>query len=109
MALDGSLRVTDQWKIDGELFAEFLQCFQAVTADAQNLGIKLFIGCQLLLKSLQFTLSDRGEGGIVEGQYRYLALQNRRQTNLALGGLGREQRGFLADLQGLCRHGRKQQ
>ncbi len=49
---------------------------EAVTTDAQNLGILLFKALDVALKSLQFARSDRGEVGVVEGQYQiFLAEQ----------------------------------
>ena len=41
---------------------------QRIATDAQNLGIELFKSFQIALKSLEFTLSNRGEIGKIEGQ-----------------------------------------
>ena len=43
---------------------------EAVTTDAQNLGILLFKAFYVALKSLEFARSDRGKISVIEGQHQ---------------------------------------
>jgi hypothetical protein len=58
---------------------------EVVSTDAQNLGIELFKARDVPLKSLQFTGSDRGKVGEVEGKDNVFFTENVTQVNGPLG------------------------
>lgn len=66
---DRTVGITDQRELQAMLLDKRLMGLERIATDAQNLGILLFKGRQVLLKSKQFILSDRGEIGVIEGQH----------------------------------------
>lgn len=93
--------VGDQRVVEAVFLAEPAMGREAVTADAQDLGIELFERDQVALKSLEFTGSDQGEVGIIEGQHQVLFPEQFADDNRSLGRFGAEQRYRLADFEGL--------
>jgi len=67
------------------LAAKLLMSCQAVSADAQDLGVKLFKTLEICLKSLHLPGSAGGEIGEVEGQHDVSFPQIFRQQDGPLG------------------------
>lgn len=82
------------------LFYKILMCCQRVGTDAQNLGVALFKFPDIGLKSLQLTLSDRGEIGKIEGEDHRALFQKFAESDLAQSRGGGEIWCLIADLQG---------
>jgi len=73
---DLSFFIRNQWVAEVVQFAELPVGFEAVTADAQDLGIELFKASNVSLKSLQFTRSSRGEIGEIKSKNDVLFTQD---------------------------------
>lgn len=84
--------VSDQRIAYGIRFTELTMGLEAVTADAQDLGIELFERCQIALKSLEFAGSDRGEICIVKGQHQVKFSEQLTDDDRSPGRFGAEQR-----------------
>jgi hypothetical protein len=73
--------ICDQGIGDAVELAELPVGVEAVTTDAQNLGIELFKAGNVPLKSLQLARSDRGEVGVIESQHQVFFTQQISQMN----------------------------
>ena len=92
LAADVVPLVGDQRVVEAVFFAEPTMGREAVTADAQDLGIELFERGQVALKSFELAGSDRGEVGIMEGQHQVFFAEQLADDDRAPGRFGTEQR-----------------